>query len=107
MDRHAVFASLGIDTDALTGGTLPVTSPIDGAEIARLGESNRAVRAVIQHFRGPLICARLQKVNADPAWFANNVVAINPEPAKLGDATIRKKIVVGKRCHERTWNTVV
>ncbi len=39
MDRQAVFASLGIDTNALTGGTLPVHSPIDGAELARVREN--------------------------------------------------------------------
>ena len=38
MDRQAVFASLGLDANALTGGTLSVTSPIDGAELARLRE---------------------------------------------------------------------
>ena len=38
MNRDAVFASLGLDMAALSGGTLPVTSPIDGAEIARVAE---------------------------------------------------------------------
>ena len=38
MNRDAVFASLGLDKAALSGGTLPVTSPIDGAEIARVAE---------------------------------------------------------------------
>ena len=38
MNRDAVFASLGLDKAALSGGTLPVTSPIDGAEITRVAE---------------------------------------------------------------------
>ena len=38
MDSDAVFASLGLDAAALSGGTLSVVSPIDGAELARVRE---------------------------------------------------------------------
>ncbi len=42
MNRDAVFASLGLGKAALSGGSLPVTSPIDGAEIARVSEHTTA-----------------------------------------------------------------
>ncbi len=42
MDGHALFAAFGLDAAELTGGTLAVTSPIDGAEIARVREHGAA-----------------------------------------------------------------
>ena len=49
MNCDAVFASLGLDKAALSGGTLQVTSPIDRAEIARVArvEGRVIVQAVI------------------------------------------------------------
>ncbi|MEE8270723.1 MAG: aldehyde dehydrogenase family protein [Alphaproteobacteria bacterium] len=48
MDGHALFAAFGLDAAELTGGTLAVTSPIDGAEIARVREHGAAdVDAVV------------------------------------------------------------
>ena len=42
MELHDLIRSLGLDPDALTGGTLVVRSPVDGAEIARLPEHSQA-----------------------------------------------------------------
>ncbi|MFE0757955.1 aldehyde dehydrogenase family protein [Inquilinus sp. NPDC058860] len=42
MELHDLIRSLGLDPDALTGGTLVVRSPVDGAEIARLREHTEA-----------------------------------------------------------------
>ncbi|WP_395672196.1 aldehyde dehydrogenase family protein [Inquilinus sp.] len=42
MELHDLIRSLGLDPDALTGGTLVVRSPVDGAEIARLHENTEA-----------------------------------------------------------------
>lgn len=42
MELHDLIRSLGLDPDALTGGTLVVRSPVDGAEIARLPEHSEA-----------------------------------------------------------------
>ncbi|HEY9346141.1 MAG TPA: aldehyde dehydrogenase family protein [Inquilinus sp.] len=39
MELHDLIRGLGLDPDALTGGTLVVRSPVDGAEIARLYEN--------------------------------------------------------------------
>ncbi|MBV6656698.1 MAG: aldehyde dehydrogenase family protein, partial [Devosiaceae bacterium] len=40
MDHASVLSALGFTQDELTGGTLVVTSPIDGAEVARLAETS-------------------------------------------------------------------
>ncbi|MGO1077032.1 L-piperidine-6-carboxylate dehydrogenase [Inquilinus sp. CA228] len=42
MELHDLIRGLGLDPDALTGGTLVVRSPVDGAEIARLREHTEA-----------------------------------------------------------------
>ena len=42
MELHDLYRSLGLDPDTLTGGTLVVRSPVDGAEIARLPEHSEA-----------------------------------------------------------------
>ncbi|OWJ67026.1 L-piperidine-6-carboxylate dehydrogenase [Inquilinus limosus] len=42
MELHDLIRSLGLDPDALTGGTLVVRSPVDGTEIARLHENTEA-----------------------------------------------------------------
>ncbi|WP_225768218.1 aldehyde dehydrogenase family protein [Inquilinus sp. Marseille-Q2685] len=42
MELHDLIRSLGLDPDALTGGTLVVRSPVDGTEIARLREHSEA-----------------------------------------------------------------
>ena len=42
MNRDTVFANLGLDASAISGGTLPVVSPIDGAEIAKVREHSAA-----------------------------------------------------------------
>ena len=42
MNRDTVFANLGLDASAISGGTLPVVSPIDGAEIAKVPEQSAA-----------------------------------------------------------------
>ncbi|MGK9169779.1 aldehyde dehydrogenase family protein [Inquilinus limosus] len=42
MELHDLIRGLGLDPDALTGGTLVVRSPVDGAEIARLREHTDA-----------------------------------------------------------------
>ena len=41
-DAAAILAACGLDAATLTGGTLSVRSPIDGAEIARLKETPKA-----------------------------------------------------------------
>ncbi|KGM35968.1 L-piperidine-6-carboxylate dehydrogenase [Inquilinus limosus] len=46
MELHDLIRSLGLDPDALTGGTLVVRSPVDGTEIARLHENTEADAAV-------------------------------------------------------------
>jgi len=48
MSHTAVLAACGLDAASLTGGTLAVHSPVDGAELARLREHTAAeVQAVI------------------------------------------------------------
>ena len=42
MELHDLIRGLGLDPDALAGGTLVVRSPVDGAEIARLHENTDA-----------------------------------------------------------------
>ncbi|MGO4722621.1 MULTISPECIES: L-piperidine-6-carboxylate dehydrogenase [unclassified Inquilinus] len=49
MELHDLYRGLGLDPDALTGGTLLVRSPVDGTEIARLPEHSAAdVAAAIE-----------------------------------------------------------
>ncbi|HMG49596.1 MAG TPA: aldehyde dehydrogenase family protein, partial [Inquilinus sp.] len=49
MELHDLYRGLGLDPDALTGGTLLVRSPVDGTEIARLPEHTAAdVAAAIE-----------------------------------------------------------
>ncbi len=40
MTRSSIFTNLGLDKAITTGGTLLVTSPIDGEEIARVGQTS-------------------------------------------------------------------
>ncbi len=42
MELNDLIRGLGLDPDALTGGTLVVRSPVDGTEIARLHENTEA-----------------------------------------------------------------
>ena len=39
MDHATVLKNLGFTDAELTGGTLTVTSPIDGTDVAQLGET--------------------------------------------------------------------
>jgi aldehyde dehydrogenase (NAD+) len=58
MSHTAVLAACGLDAASLTGGTLAVRSPVDGAELARLKEHTAdAVQAVID-----------AAASAFPAW---------------------------------------
>ena len=58
MSHQAVLAACGLDAASLTGGTLAVRSPVDGAELARLHEHTvDAVQAVID-----------AAASAFPAW---------------------------------------
>src|SRR5690606_8636585 len=57
-DAAAILAACGLEAATLTGGTLSVRSPIDGAEIARLKETPKAEM--------PAVIARSQAAFA--AW---------------------------------------
>ena len=69
MTHAETLAAAGLTHAELSGGTLPVHSPIDGAEVARIAETALADM--------PAIIAASQTAFNESTKFANSTIALN------------------------------
>ena len=72
--------------------------PVD---IARLGPRDGASVAVVDHFRGPLVGARFQVIDAQPPLAAHDVRRVHAEAAQFADRRIGDGILIRQRGDER------
>src|SRR5205807_462335 len=64
--------------------------PVD---IARLGQSDGTVIAIVNHFGGPLIRPWLDEVDAQPSRRADHVRTVCAKSAKLTEECVRYRVV--------------
>jgi aldehyde dehydrogenase (NAD+) len=89
-DLTAVLARIGADPDVLSGGTLAVTSPIDGSEVARLRETPAdALPAIIERARAAFEVWRMT-----PAPVRGELVRLLAEEVRTHKADLGRVISI-------------
>ncbi len=73
------------------------------ADVARLGQSDGTMIAIVDDLRSPLVGAGLKIIDTQPALAAHDSGSIHAEPAQFANYSVRHGVLVRQHRNEGRW----